>query len=152
MSMNLDKAIREFKEEGFKDGDLISHDWLHYALDVDSAEAAKEPFLILERVESFKNELLTTHHIALQSIRGKGYRIVPAAEQARFAAEQAAHYISKGLIKSQALLENTRREDLTTAELKRHTDTEVRMSALSGMIAKGRRDVFEIFKPAKRIA
>ena len=152
MSLDLSKVLQEFKNEGFKDGDLISHDWLHYALEINSAEAAKEPFLILERVESFKNELLTSQHIALQNVRGKGYRIVPASEQARFAAEQAAHYISKGLIKAQTLLDHTRKDNLTTAELKRHTDTEVRMSALAGMIAKGRRDVFEIFDPVKRIA
>jgi len=147
---SLDDAVDQFLEEKFQDGDLVSHDWLRMVLDINDAAVAANAFVVVERMEAFKTVLLDGHQIALQNVRGRGYRVIPPHEQARYAAEEAARYMAKGLKKADALLTNTRHESLTTDEKKRHTDTQVRIAALSGMISKGKRDVFLLFEPKKK--
>lgn len=146
-SWSLDDAVGHFIGEGFNDGDLVSHDWLRWALDINQRDMRDNEFVLLERMEALKTALLVDHQVALQNVRGKGYRVVPPAEQARFAAEEASRYMTKGLKKADSLLKHTRTGELDKDERRRHTDTEVRMSALAGMVGKGRRDVFALFKP-----
>lgn len=147
---SLDEAVDDFFAEGFKDGDLISHDWLRMTLAINDAAVAANAFVIVERLEAFKTVLLDGHQIALQNVRGRGYRVIPPHEQARYAAEEAAKYMAKGLKKADSLLTNTRHAALTEDEKKRHTDTQVRISALGGMISKGKREVFKLFDPKKK--
>ena len=152
MSFNIKDAVNAFLAFGFNDGDLISHDWLGYNLEINSKALRQDPFLALKRVEDFKAVLLKEFNIALQNVRGKGYRIVPPSEQAQYAAEEAARYITKGLLKASDLLDNTRIDSLTDQERRRHTDTSVRMAALSGMVSRGKRDVFALFGPEERVS
>jgi hypothetical protein len=147
---SLENAVSDFLKEEFKDGDLISHDWLRMALDINARAIKKNEFILLERMEAFKTALLETHQIALQNVRGKGYRLVPPSEQARYAAEELAHYMKKGFKKADSLLTNTRCDQLSTDERRRHTDTQIRVAALSGMVSKGKRDVFLLFKNSKK--
>lgn len=139
---SLKKSVQSFIDYGFKDGDIVSHDWFCYTLDVKETGN----FLWLERFKSLESALLKDHKIALQNVRGVGYRIVPPNEQAFFAAEEAAKYIQKGMVKSENLLSNTRINSLTTEERRRHVNTQVRMAALSDMVKSGKRDVFALFK------
>lgn len=146
---SLESAVDQFMADDFQDGDLISHDWLRTVLEINDAAMRDNDFVLVERIEAFKSALLHGHQIALQNVRGRGYRVVPPAEQARFAAEEAAKYIGKGLRKADSLLANTRFEQLATDERKRHTDTQVRIAALAGMVSKGKRDVFALFETKK---
>ncbi len=77
-SWSLDKAIEQFLADKFEDGQLISHAWLEWALNLPKPSTAKEmvncQFVILDRVEQFKEALLTQHQIYIVSVRGKGYR------------------------------------------------------------------------------
>lgn len=147
-SWSLRGALDAFLAEDFKDGDIVSWDWLHMTLEINDAAMKANQFVLVERIEALKSALLEEYQIALQNVRGKGYRIIPPAEQALFAAQEASRYLAKGLKKADNLLENTRQEVLTTQEKKRHTDTQVRIAALSGMVSKGKRDVFQLFKKA----
>lgn len=146
---SLGWAVEQFFAEGFRDGDVVSRDWLKWALDITDQALRENEFLLLERMEAFKSALLLDHKIALQNVKGRGYRVVPPAEQARFAAEEASRHFDKGLRKAERLLSNTRRGALSTDEARRHTDTEVRMAGLRGMINKGNRDVFALFSPGE---
>jgi len=146
---SLDSAIEQFMAEGFRDGDLVSHDYLRHLLDINDAAVRSNEFVLLERMDSLKTVLLEAHKIALQNVRGRGYRIVPPSEQARYAAEEAARLMAKGLRKSTRLLEHTRLDALDTDERRRHTDTQVRLAALEGMVRKGKRDVFKLFDGKK---
>jgi len=148
---SVEEAVAQFTSGEFDDGDIVSHDWLRMALDVNDSAIKENPFVLLERMESLKTVLLDAHQIALQNVRGKGYRVVPPHEQAHYAAQEAARYISKGLKKADGLLVNTRYDKLTTDESRRHTDTQVRIAALSGMVSKGKRDVFKLFEIKKAL-
>jgi len=147
---SLRQAVDAFIDEGFNDGDLVSHDWLRWALSINDQVVKDNEFVLLERMEAIKGSLLKEHRIALQNVRGKGYRVVPPSEQARYAAEEASRHIEKGMRKADQLLKHTRVELLDSAERRQHTDAEVRMASLNGMLDKGRRDVFQAFLPTSR--
>ncbi|RUR38557.1 hypothetical protein [Vreelandella populi] len=150
-SWSLKEAVQRFHASGFTDGDLVTHEWLAWSLALPEPTTATEfreqQFVALDRVEQFKTALLTQHQIALQSVRGKGYRVVPPAEQARYAAEEASRHIEKGLRRGDQLLSNTRLDALTDDERRRHIDTESRMASLASMASRGRRDIFKLFQP-----
>ena len=146
---SLDEAVDLFMDEDYSDGDLVSHDWLRMVLDINDAAVKANPFVLVERMEGFRSVLLEGHQIALQNVRGRGYRVVPPHEQAHYAATEVARHMKKGLDKADSLLTNTRQGELTTDERKRHTDTQVRVAALAGMVSKGRRDVFQLFEVKK---
>lgn len=139
-------ALEQFDRDAFKDGDLISHDWLKWALDIPEPEtvedARKCQFIALARVEDFKDRLLTERQIALQTVRGEGYRVVPPKEQASFAAETAVGYVEKGLRVGRRLISNTRMSLLSTEERRRHDDTAAKMDSFRQMVRRERKVLF----------
>lgn len=144
---SVEEAVKAYFERQYKDGDLVSHDWLLYVLKLRQPRTREDGLLLLDRMDAFRKALLEDHCIALENVRGKGYRVVPPAEQAEYAARTAAAHISKGLRKSGQLLEHTRVDELSERERQRHTDTEVRMAGLRSLISRGKRDVFKLFAP-----
>ncbi len=149
-SWSLEKAIEQFLADKFSDGQLISHDWLTWALNLPKPRTAQEmvncQFVILDRVEQFKEALLTQHQIYIVSVRGKGYRIVPPSDQAFIAIDTAMRGVRREFSKCKEVMKHTRIGELDTDQAKRHLDAQVKVSALSGMIGKGKREVFSLFK------
>lgn len=148
MNEYLKSAIEKFDAEEMKDGDMITHDWMAWALEIpavtDIEDVKQNQFLVMERVEEFKNYLLTERKIALETCRGIGYRIVPPNEQARHAAYESMRMVKRGLEKGMKIITNTRTEALSVDERKTHTDTEIRLAGVAGMMKKQRRDVFAL--------
>lgn len=142
-------AVDLFFRDGKRDGDLLSHDWILYALDMRTPQTKEDQFELLGRMDAFRTALLKEHCIALQNVRGEGYRVVPPGEQAEYAVRLAETHFRKGARQSSEVLKNTRRDLLTHTEARRHTDCEVKMAALCGMINKGARDVFALFAANK---
>ncbi len=149
LEWSVKDAVELFFKDGKRDGDLLSHDWILFALDLRPPETREEQFELLERMDAFRTALLREHCIALQNVRGEGYRIIPPGEQAEYAARLAESYFKKGAQKGSDHLRYTRRDQLTHTEARRHTDCEVKMAALSGMVNKGARDIFGLFAASK---
>lgn len=147
---SLDKALELFFADKFADGQLISHAWLEWALNLPKPKTAQEmvncQFVILDRVEQFKEALLTKHQIYIVSVRGQGYRIVPPSDQAFIAVDNAMRGVRREFNKCQEVMKNTRFAELDTDQAKRHTDVQVKVSALTGMVGKAKREVFSLFK------
>jgi len=152
----LEKAVETFDSDGFKDGDMLSHEWIKYALNIPypkSLDAAEEvQWILLQRVEAFKDFLLTERKIALKTIRGKGYWIVPPADQAQVAAEESMRAIRRGLEKGGKIMENTRLDGLDEQERRRHTDASIRLNGISDLMRRQRRNIFSLFRDHSRIA
>ena len=148
-------AVEMFLKKGFGDNDIISWLWLKDALCLVEAKTIEEvagaQFDMLQKVEMFKDELLTRHQIALKNVRGVGYMIIPPGEQAYHAAEVGIKVINSGMRKAERLLENVRLSEMDNTEKQRHTDAQVKFAALKGLMNKERIDVFAIFKDTKRI-
>lgn len=147
---SLDKALELFFADKFTDGQLISHAWLEWALNLPKPKTAQEmvncQFVILDRVEQFKEALLTKHQIYIVSVRGHGYRIVPPSDQAFIAVDNAMRGVRREFNKCQEVMKNTRFAELDADQARRHTDAQVKVSALTGMVGKAKRDVFGLFK------
>lgn len=146
----LQRAVDMFDNDRFKDGDLLSRDWIAHALDIPPIrsvqDAERVQWMTLARVEAFKEYLLVERKVALRTARGQGYVVIPPSEQAEFAAREAMGLVQKGLRKGAKIMENTRLDALTDSQKRRHTDAELRLSGLSQMMKRQRRDVFRLFK------
>ena len=146
-------AIHCWGSEGRQDGDILTHDWIRWALQIPAPqnleEAEEIQWVMLNRVETFKDWLLTEHKVALQSVRGKGYWVVPPSDQARYAAEEWAKHVIKAQKRAEALMENTRMDALTADERKRHIDTHIRMKGVSQLISKKKQDIFGLLVKPK---
>jgi len=151
----LEDAVRYFHDGGFMDGDTLSHAWIRKALNVPEptrlSEVGDSQWLMLSRFEQFREHMLEHEKIALRSVRGSGYLIVPPRDQARYAAEHALALVHKGMKHGNRLLEHTRLSGLSVGELQRHTDTQVRLSGIDSMMRRQRKDVFRLFTPPARI-
>lgn len=149
----LDRAIKMLDSDGRKDGDILSHDWIKYALDVPVAksvdDADRVQWLLLGRVEAFKDWLLVERKIALQNVRGEGYRLIPPREQAHYAATEAMKMVKKGIVKGDKLMTHVRLSELDAEERKRHTDAHIRLAGVGDMIKRQRKDIFKLFFPHK---
>jgi len=147
----LQHAIDEFNKIKYSDGDLLSHQWLEWALKLpiptDLSEVQECQFTAMNRIDAFRAYLLTNRKIALQNIKGKGYRIVPPREQAEFAAKTALAQIVKGLNNGTKIMTHTRYRSLTSDEKTRHTNAEVRLAGIGQIIKNQRKSVFKIFAP-----
>jgi hypothetical protein len=148
----LQHAIEEYDRTNHRDGDMLSHDWLAYALQLEKPrhldEVQEKQWQAMSRIEEFRDYLLVDRQVALQNVRGKGYRIVPPSEQARYAAEQAMLQVSKGLRKGHKILTHTRIAELSDEQRRQHTDTEVKLAGIGSMMRRQKRDVFALFKPS----
>lgn len=145
------RAIEQFAEDNFADGDIISHDWLSWALELPQPETVADfrrcQFVALSRIDDFRDRLLVTNKIALRNVRSEGYRVVPASEQAKYAVEVAAAHIEKGLSKGRRILEHTRMSRLSYGEKRAHNDTAAKMDSLRRM---NRTEVGEMIAPYKQ--
>lgn len=158
-------ALTAFDNTGFIYGDLITHEWLDYELKIpvvnwDNIEQQNEDelkkelkrieFIRLRRIELFKYELLVTQQIAVESIKGEGYRLVHPNDQAMFALQESMRQIQNAIKKGHMTLKFARLEEMEQENRQRHIDSDVKMAALNQLIRKERRDVFLPFnKPEK---
>lgn len=148
----LTHAIDQFDKDKFADGDMITHDWLHAFLlirepkNVTTETMQEYQFLKMRRYEEFRDYLLRERQIALESIRGEGFRIVPPHEQASYAVEKGMRLVSKGFNTSAVLLQNTRMNKLTRQEATRHTDAQVRLDGLQQLVKRQRVNIFSLFE------
>lgn len=147
----LQHAIDEYQTTNHGGGDILSHAWLQLALQIPApktiSDAHEVQWIMLSRMDAFRNYLLIERKVALQNVRGEGYRIVPPDEQARFAVEQAMRHIHKGLTHGARLMEHTRMDALTDSQRQRHVDAESKLSGIGHMMLRRRRDVFALFGP-----
>lgn len=131
------RAVEQYAKDQFQDGDIISHDWLAWALDLPKPQSVQDfrrcQFVALSRIDDFRDRLLVTHKVALRNVRSEGYRVVPANEQAKYAIDVAAAHIEKGLSKGRKILKYTRMSQLSGNEKRAHNDTAAKMDSLRRM-------------------
>ena len=146
----LEHAKALYDSSNHTDGDILSHDWIKFALqvpEVKTLEDAEEvQWILMSRLDAFRHWLLVERKTALQSVRGKGYWIVPPSEQARVAAVECMKQVRKGLQTADKVLSHARLDAMSDSERQRHTDTQVRLSGIGQMMTRQRRDVFALFK------
>jgi hypothetical protein len=127
-------AVNQF---GF--GSVIPHEWLMQAFEIKTpdvmtlAQFKKHQFNFLTCLEGFRDELLTTHKMALRNIHSVGYEIVHPKVQADYALSQAVSHIKKGLKKGTEILKHTRMDMLQAEDLRRSADVAATLGTLEAL-------------------
>jgi hypothetical protein len=137
------EAIKAFMDERFAPGDTVSFDWLyeHFLIARPAgttalADAQKAELQFLAQYKAFEDALLTEHQIALSNVRGVGYRIVPSAEQTRWAEDSGVTDVKKAIRKLGDRLTNVDLAQLTQDQRRENADALARLAMLSGMVKK----------------
>lgn len=144
---SLERAVASFLSSGFNDGDMVSHEWLEFNLELPTPKTLKDvrdcQWIALSRVEALKSELLKRHNICLANVYGQGYRVVPPAEQGEYALRKTVKEVSKAIERGSNILNHTRLKDLSVDEMKKHTDIQVKMAAISEMAGRRSRKLLK---------
>lgn len=134
--------MEKFDATNHQDGDLLSLEWLKDTLQVPTTgEERDKQFAFMSRFGTFKDYLLTQRKVALENVRGRGYRIVPPAEQADFAVDTALKHIRKGLAAGSSLLTHTRTHMLTNEQQSSHVDKQIKLAGLQQMLGRQNKDL-----------
>lgn len=149
----MEGAIADFDREGFKDGGLISHEWLDWALDMPApatvAEYEKARWEERNRLKSFFTYLMEERCIVVANVWGEGYRIVPPDDQAGFAIHALTRAINKSLSKTQRILAHARFDEMSDEGARRHVDAQARVAGFQQLMNRQQKRLTLPFHPAE---
>jgi len=159
MSYNPDLALDRFRELEQSYGGFISHADVEYIIQINEdlpksgidnvplAEVLeRRQWEVLSRFDNFKSMMLEGYSMLLVNVRGQGYRIANPSEHAEIAARNFSEAMQKAGRQSMEVLSNVNKDLLTSKELSRHADVEVRLAGLSVHI-KNNIPLAEKYKP-----
>ena len=125
--------------ERFQYGDLIDFEWLHKNFDIQKPtkgtfdEFQEYQFNFLAAVSGFQGELLEQYQMALENVRGKGYRVLKPKDQTQYAEKRFVEDTKRSLKKAISILNNIKFDALTDAERKENADAKGRIAAICSM-------------------
>lgn len=129
------EAVTAFIREGFKPSEPVLHSWFFGAFGIIEPdkcgsvnEAQRAQLAYLGNMEALKKELLEEHQIALRSVRGVGYEIVPPTEQTQWAQQEIKAELGKAVRTGRARLINVQLDMLTDEQKKENMDAQAKLS------------------------
>ena len=141
------EAIRRIRQE-YKRGDIISHNWLHEALNLPVPNGStpldqykKIQLNYLAAVENIKAELLRNDMMALRAVPGDGYEIVRSADQTEWAETKAKRDISKSLYRLKENLVHVDHNELTITQKAENAEAITRAGALAAALRRAGRAI-----------
>lgn len=132
----------ENASDSYTYGDVIPHEWLidHFGLEKPKhgtdEQFKKYQFDFLEAMEGFKNAMLVEHHMALENVRGRGYRILHPNEQTDFAIRQYKITMAREVRKAANLLHNIEVSMLTPEEQRENINARGKLAAIQSFTRK----------------
>ncbi len=137
-------AAADEAAEQFTYGDLIDHQWLNQAFEVQWPEQGTRKQMercqlqFMSEMDRFREALLTEYRMALQSIPGKGYRVVPVKEQTSVAMKQCRNRVSRVLRRTMQELEFIQYDMLNAEERQNNLEAKAKV-AFIGAAARRRK-------------
>lgn len=135
------EGIKRFRDAGFAAGDTVEHGWFFEAFglqmpapDTPCREAEKTRLQFLAAFETMRQVLLEEYQVALASVRSIGYRIVPPAEQTKWAESEGIEDVKHAMRKMASRLTNVDMTAISAERRKDNADALARLSMLSGMV------------------
>ncbi len=137
------EGLKRFNEAGYKAGDVIEREWFYDAFGIEMLKATT-PFADAERLrlqflsafELLREHLLIEYQVALATIRGFGYRVLPPTEQTKWAETEGMDDIKSAARKMGVRLTNVDLTTLDDGHRKENADALARLSMLRGMVRK----------------
>ena len=135
----LDPPYRQAVEDcvhQFHFGDLIEHEWLRQAFEIDFPEKGTRAqfeamqFAFLEAMDGFRQYLLEHYRMALQNVRGRGYRIVPPHEQTAYAMSELRRQVASDYRKAVMTLSYVQTELLNEAQRQENIEARGKLAAV----------------------
>lgn len=123
-------------------GDLVHHseflDLLHMQKPSfgSSEDFDRFNFDYMQAISQISTHMLEAHRLALQNVRGEGYRIVPPEEQIEVSKRQARQEMSRAARKYANRLQFIRYEELSAEEQRRRDDESAKLTQLSQMMRR----------------
>lgn len=123
-------------------GDLLPHEWLCEKFKLNKPKYGTQEdfdrfsFEYLQNITSLSQYLLEEHSIALQNVRGRGYRVVPPEEQVDVAKKQAKAEIHRAVRKYAAHLEHIRYDELSVEKQRERDDEAAKLSQMRQMMRR----------------
>lgn len=135
------QAIQDFIDAKFSPGDTVTHDWLYEHFRIDRPRPAtpleiaqKAELQFLSSFKAFEECLLEDYQIALASVRGVGYKLVPPKEQTAWAEKDGYGEIRRAYRRLGSRLSNVDMAQLTVDERKQNADAMARFAMLKTMV------------------
>ena len=127
-------------EEDPEPGTVFTHEFLRQSFGIncgDTVESYKAAmFDYLQCIENMKSFLLVEHQIALRSVRGEGYVLVPPSQQTEYGVDAGVHGVRKALRKMNSIISNVRLDRLTDEQIRKNTDARVHAAGLASLFGK----------------
>jgi len=126
----------------FQYGDVITKEWLveHFGLEQPKRGTAWEfqkfQFELLEAMEGFKERLLVEHKMALENVRGRGYRVLQPSEQTGYSLRQFKIAVAREVRKAADILQNVNASLLTQDEQRENIEARGKLAAIHSFTRK----------------
>ena len=136
------QAAKSLLAQGLTPGQLITHEQLRQELGITiPAQGTQEQYKKLQikymqQVSDLRDHLLTMHRIALCSVQGLGYEVLPPNEQTPYAIQQGSKQIEKAINKSLKLMVFVDHTALSSDEQRKNSDALARAATLKSIIAQ----------------
>ena len=132
------EAVKQFQH-----GDLILDPWLFQQFDLEpptattlARDADRTRLRFLGMFEQFAWTLLTKHRMAVERVRGKGYRIMKPEEQTDSFMGAFVDDLDRAFRLTAAGLKYVDRTQLTTEQCRRNDDAQARVSSIEMFTGK----------------
>jgi hypothetical protein len=128
--------------ELFTYGDVLTKEWLieHFGLHEPvrgtAVDFQKFQFDLLDSMEGFKETLLVEHKMALENVRGRGYRVLQPNEQTGYTMRQFKMAVAREVRKAANLLQNVAADMLTQDEQRQNIEARGKIAAIHSFARK----------------
>ena len=133
MKAEVKTFIEAFEDLGRERGDLVTHAELRDVLGFpatqpkDAVGYQKDQLKWMSAFARFREELLEHRSIMLHSVRGDGYRIVPANEQTGLSLHKMAKRVATALDRGATELRCVDRQQLSGEEVEANNQAQIRV-------------------------
>ena len=123
-------------------GDLVTHDWLWEKFQITKPKYGKQEdfdkadFEYMRCIAGLCQYLLEEHKLAIQNVRGQGYRVVPPKEQIDVARRQAKTELHKSVRRYAQHLEHIRYDELEQHQQQQRDDEAAKLSQMRQMMRR----------------
>jgi hypothetical protein len=123
---------------GFKDGELITHDWLNTQLEISKPQGAISAeewdaygWKRMSLIEALKKQLLEKYGRVLNSETGEGYRLLPREQHVQYVVLSLDREWSRTTTRGLEILVHTETNDFTPTKRAEYSDAHARLTRLA---------------------